>query len=153
MKKIMYTRPDGGVSIVHPAPIAHLRKHPRFAKMTQAEYEAHVWERSVPKDAINPQYISDIDIPEDREFRAAWKQSGKKAVVDMEKAKEIHMNKIRLKRNKKLAKLDIETMKGVDVQAEKQVLRDLPADFDLSVAKTPEELKALWPEILTEKGQ
>lgn len=150
MKKIIYTRPDGGVSIVGPAPITDLRKIQQFNNMTQAEYEAHVWERSVPKDAINPQYIDEADIPDDRYFRNAWKQNGKKALVDMDKAKEIHMDKIRAARNEKLKELDIETMKGIDVQDEKQVLRDLPDSFDLT-ATTPEELKALWPDELKEQ--
>lgn len=151
MKKIIYTRPDdGGVSIVCPASIDDLRRLEKFKDMTQAEYEAHVWERSVPADAINPQYLDDKDLPEDRYFRNAWKQDDKKAVVDMDQAKEIHMEQIRKARNKALKALDIETMKGIDVQAEKQVLRDLPDNFDLT-ATTPEELKALWPEELNPK--
>jgi hypothetical protein len=150
MKKIIYANLDGSVSIVGPAPISDLRKMERFKDMTQAEYEAHVWERSVPSNAINPQWTDENKIPKDRYFRNAWKQSGKTVIVDMAKAKEVHMEKIRKARNAKLAKLDIETMKGNDVQKEKQALRDLPDTFDLT-AKTPEELKALWPDELKEK--
>lgn len=36
-------------------------------------------------------------------------------------------------------------MKGRDVTTEKQKLRDLPQTLDLTVAQTPEDLKALWP--------
>jgi len=37
--------------------------------------------------------------------------------------------------------LDVETLKGNDVQAAKQVLRDIPKNFSLDGATTPEELK------------
>ena len=44
-----------------------------------------------------------------------------------------------------MKELDIETMKGNNVQAQKQALRDLPSIFDLSGANTPDELKILIP--------
>jgi len=92
------------------------------------------------------------DLPKDRYFRGAWTDDkpGEQIDVDLEKAQVIQMAHIRAKRNKKLQDLDIETMKGKDVQVEKQKLRDIPAIFDLSKAKTPEELKALWPKELEE---
>lgn len=65
--------------------------------------------------------------------------------VNMNKARDIHMGRIRGARDIKLAKLDIEQLKGEDVAEEKQTLRDLPNTFDLTSASTPEELKALWP--------
>lgn len=78
-------------------------------------------------------------------FRDAWRRNGGKMIINLSAARELHMDKIRKKRDEKLAFLDVETLKGNDVQAEKQVLRDLPENFDLSSAKTPEEIKALWP--------
>jgi hypothetical protein len=66
----------------------------------------------------------------------------------MEKARAIHLGRIRSARNRELARLDIEQLKGIDVAAEKQRLRDLPATFDLAAATTPEELKSLWPDEL-----
>lgn len=89
------------------------------------------------------------DIPEDRYFRDAWVSGEKPIDIDMAKAQSVHMEHIRKARNQKLQELDVETLKGIDVQAEKQVLRDIPQTFDLTVATTPEELKNLWPEILT----
>lgn len=91
--------------------------------------------------------IVPLDAPfPDKTFRNAWKVNNGSIQVDMEKARAIQMDKIRDARNKALKVLDIETMKGLDVQAEKQVLRDLPNTFDLSTATTPDELKQLWPE-------
>ena len=74
-------------------------------------------------------------------------------VVNMSKARGIHMDKIRAVRNKELAKKDIEFMKALEaddgshkaIAVEKQVLRDIPQTFDLTT-ETPEELKNKWPE-------
>ena len=74
--------------------------------------------------------------------------------VNMDKARTIHMDVIRTERNKELAAKDITFMRAVeagdtDAQAtiatEKQVLRDIPATFDLTDAATPEALKGKWP--------
>ena len=60
------------------------------------------------------------------------------------------MDEIRKVRNKKLEELDVETLRGVDVQEKKQKLRDIPSTFDLTKAATPKDLKALWPNELKE---
>jgi hypothetical protein len=93
--------------------------------------------------------IQKSDIPVDRYFREAWVSGDKPIDIDMNKARNIHMDRIRRARDEKLKALDVETLKGNDVHAQKQVLRDIPQTFDLTIATTPEELKALWPEILT----
>lgn len=144
--KIVYERPDGGLSIVSPAPKNHLEKV--FGRMTDEQYRTHVYERSIPADAKNVREVTDDEIPQDRHFRNAWKLNGTKIDVDLEKAREIHMNEIRKLRDKKLAELDIETLKGKDVQVQKQILRDLPQKYDLTIAKTPERLKTMIPSIL-----
>lgn len=80
---------------------------------------------------------------------------GGKPAVNMAKARGLHMNRIRKVRDAELAKLDIEYQRADErgnptekaaVAARKQALRDIPATFDLTVANTPAELKALWPE-------
>ena len=72
----------------------------------------------------------------------------------MDKARLIHMDKIRSIRNRELAAKDISFMRAVedgntDTQAtiatEKQTLRDIPQTFDLTT-DTAEELKNKWPE-------
>ena len=75
-------------------------------------------------------------------------------IVNMAKARGIHMDRIRQVRNKELANLDVPFMKALedgdtDVQVtlkvKKQELRDIPQTFDLTT-DTPEQLKELWPE-------
>lgn len=124
---IVYTRAeDGGTSIICPVP-----------GVTE-----EVARRALPPDAQNISVRPIEDIPSDRTFRNAWTHE---LLVDMPKAREIHMNRIRAVRDAKIEELDIETLKGKDVQAQKQVLRDIPQKFDLSKANTPNELKVLWP--------
>lgn len=93
--------------------------------------------------------IAASDIPADRSFREAWTDDFDTPTVDvhMERAKDIHMSRIRAARDKKLSKLDIEQLKGNDVSAQKKALRDLPDTIDLDVS-TPEELKSIWPQEL-----
>ena len=73
--------------------------------------------------------------------------------VNMTKARTIHMDKIRLVRNKQLADLDVPFMRAMEtgdanelarIASEKQALRDIPQTLDLTT-DTPEELKAIWP--------
>lgn len=146
MKPIAYKRPDGGVSVIYPAPKKQLNKVLKQLlgkkRVTKVEYEAHVRERSIPEDATE---VMDVDtIPEDRYFRNAWDIVDSKMVVDMPKAAEIHMTKIKSARNLKLKELD-KRMYGAEKDIERQALRDLPVNIDLSKATTPEELKAIWP--------
>ena len=75
--------------------------------------------------------------------------------VNMTKARVFHMDKIRAVRNKQLAGLDIPFMRAMEtgdaseqarIASEKQVLRDIPATFDITTGvTTPELLKAKWP--------
>ena len=75
--------------------------------------------------------------------------------VNMAKARAIQMDKIRVVRNAELVKLDVPFMRAVEagdtsaqatIGTEKQVLRDIPATFDLTTGvDTPEKLKAKWP--------
>ena len=69
--------------------------------------------------------------------------------VNINKAKEIWKNKIRIARKPKLEELDIQFMKaqetGADtstIVANKQELRDYPTQVD--TATTTDEIKAVW---------
>lgn len=95
------------------------------------------------------------DIPEDQTFRSCWEYSDSGILINIEKAKAVWKNKWREARKPKLATLDIEFMRAVEsgdeakqasIASQKQALRDVtltPID-----AETPEEIKAVWPEIL-----
>lgn len=75
--------------------------------------------------------------------------------VNMAKARVIHMEVIREARNAELVARDITFMRAVEagdtaaqatIAAEKQVLRDIPATFNITTGvTTPEKLKAKWP--------
>jgi len=145
---IIITRADGGVSILHPT-------DPRSdVSALIAKWESAGGNRK----AISWRRGRKSDIPTDRTFRNAWDDSDStpKVVVNMPKAREIHMDKIRATRDAKLAELDIEVLKAMEagdtarvtaIAKEKQDLRNIPQTFDLSKAKDPESLKKLWPDI------
>lgn len=136
MKKIIYTTVEGGVSIIVPAPKEAIEKV--LGPLTQAEYEAHVVERSIPVDAINVRSVEDTDIPADREFRNAWCDVTPETTIDIDlgKAKDQKLAELRKVRDVELDKLDKEFMvaleKGADltaIKAKKQVLRDFPEEL------------------------
>lgn len=147
MKLIAYDRPDGGVSVIHPAPKAIRPEE------TEADFLQRVADTCVPEGA-QYRFVEQADIPQDRRFRGAWEAKGTSVSVGMPMARQIHMDRIRKARDKKLAEKDLEYMRADEladpqtkqrIASEKQALRDLPNSFDLDVASTPDELDALWP--------
>ena len=71
--------------------------------------------------------------------------------VNMDKARDIHREKVRQARNPKLAAKDVDYQRALETGAdtativsEKQALRDAPAAAAIDAATTPEELKAAW---------
>jgi hypothetical protein len=88
------------------------------------------------------------------EFFNAWEWTDK-VTVNMPKARGVHMDVIRVVRNKELAKKDLTSLRAIEagdtsaqatIGTEKQVLRDIPQTFDLTTDNdTPEELKGKWP--------
>ncbi len=97
------------------------------------------------------------ELPTDRHFRNAWEWSDPSKVhVDLASARTLHMNNIRVVRNKELVKKDAEYMKALEagntsaqstIATEKQTLRDIPQTFDITTGiDTPEKLKARWPD-------
>jgi len=76
--------------------------------------------------------------------------------INMDKAKEIHKNKLRDARKPLLEKLDVEYMRTLEqggdtteIVAKKQELRDVTTHSDLDNVSNIEELKAFWPDIFT----
>jgi hypothetical protein len=97
---------------------------------------------------------ADYETPTERTFREAWSFGGNPEAgvitVDMDKAKGIWRDKIRQARD--FAALDAAFMKALEtgadassVTAQKQALRNAPADPAIDAATTPEELKAVQP--------
>jgi len=150
-KRIAIARADGGVSIMTILPADG-----EAPAAIAAEIEK--WQSTSEVKAVGHWPIAEADIPSDRNFRDAWVHAGGGAVaVDMPKARAIHMERIRAARDAKLAALDLPFLRAVEAgdtakQAEianvKQRLRDLPQSVELAGARSPEELKAIWPEVL-----
>jgi len=148
---------NGNLCIVHAVPKDHLER--LFGALTEEAYRQHVLERSIPEGAVNLKEISAEDLPESRDFRNAWEMQEDKIVHNMEKARDIHLGRIREERNKKLTQLDTEWLKAssqnnkdkvAKVEAEKQILRDLPASISpaLEACDNVEDLKKVMPEEL-----
>ena len=71
--------------------------------------------------------------------------------IDIAKAREIHKTNIRNARVSKLAELDVDFQKALEIGsstaeivAKKQALRDAPAATAIESATTTDELKAQW---------
>ena len=145
MRKIIYTRPDGGLSVVHPV----INTHPRREGITETEAEQRAWNK-LPKDAINPRWIDVAEIPTDRTFRNAWKDAAGRIDHDISKCREITKVRLRAERAPKLAALDIEFMRALEqgqpteeIVAQKQALRDITNQVDsLSDLEAMKALKA-----------
>lgn len=113
--------------------------------------------RILRKDATEPRWIDESEIPKLREFRDALVIKGGNLTYDMEKCRAIHRDRLRILRAPKLAALDVEYQRADErgdlvakaaIAAEKQELRDVTSDPAIDAARTPEELKAVMPEPL-----
>jgi hypothetical protein len=134
---IVYKNEDGSISVVHPSP---------NTKKSLAEIAA----QAVPVGAKSVTIIDSEELPKDKYFRNAWELKNKKITHNMDKAKEIQKDKLRALRNPLLAKLDVEYIRALEqednketqkVLAKKQALRDLTDSSDIEEAKNVEELK------------
>lgn len=104
--------------------------------------------------------IVNVDkIPFDRTFRNAWTDDNPTETVDVDmvKAKDIHMEKIKKAREEKFLEMGFpvklnpeleEATISKETKDKLKALRDIPQKLDLSKADTPEKLKAIWPEQL-----
>lgn len=137
---------DGSIAVMTLVDGADLAEALRkWGDVNPGKYSSH---RDMPDEAI----------PTDRTFREAWVDTTPELVidVDMPKARAIHLNRIREKRNAKLARLDVESIKAQDmndnaalqtIRARKQELRDLPTTItpQINAALTPADLKLVQP--------
>jgi len=79
-------------------------------------------------------------------------------VINMDKARAIHMDSIRVVRNAQLEALDVPFMRALEpgdqreiarITGLKQTLRDIPQTFDIKTGiTTAAKLKSTWPEVL-----
>ena len=142
MRKIIFTRSDGGISVVHP-----VRNTLGETLTTDADIEQRAWDK-LPDDAINPQYVDESVIPTDRTFRNAWTVEAGTVIVDIDKAKALTKDRLRAERKPLLEAQDVAFQRaqetGADTSAivkEKQRLRDITKQVD--ALTLIDELKAL----------
>ena len=142
MRKIIFTRSDGGISVVHP-----VRNTLGETLTTDAEIEQRAWDK-LPDDAINPQYVDESVIPTDRTFRNAWVVEAGTVIVDIDKAKALTKDRLRAERKPLLEAQDVEFQRAQETSAdtaeiikEKQRLRDITKQVD--ALTSIDELKAL----------
>lgn len=124
---------------------------------TEDEFMARIAAKDVPADATDVRIVAAEEFP-DRTFRAAWMLSGMTVEIDMAKARDIHRDRLRVARAPLLAALDIEYQRAdeaddasakAEIVARKQVLRDITGVEQIELAKTPADLVAVWPEVLS----
>lgn len=141
-KKIVYKNAAGNLCIITPTGLLPIED---------------VLAKDVPLDATDVHIVDSSAVPEDRTYRNAWQLEGKKVSVDMQKARAVHMDKLRKLRDAKLKQLDTDYLiadeggdpaKKAAIKALKQKLRDMPENFDLSLAQDPDQLKSLMPDYL-----
>jgi hypothetical protein len=94
MKYIAYTRAsDGGVSVVYPA--ININDPVGFNEDDAFERSL---KKDVPKDALNVMILSKDEIPFTREFRDAWEINDGKIFEELEKSRDIKLEKVRRER-------------------------------------------------------
>lgn len=153
-KAIVYTRPDGGISVCYPT--ISRDDPPSF---TLEDALARALAKDIPPDAADVQVVKTADVPADRTFRAAWRQSGGGVGIDMPAARAIHLQRLRAERDKRLDETDklisraTEQESGdeiVALKAHRRALRDIPPIVagEIATADTPDALKAVRPVIL-----
>ena len=151
MRYIIFSTPTNPCCIWIPV-INTKGEEPGF---TEAQAEARAW-TTLPPDAINPRFIQSSDLTLDRDFRDAWKSD---LTVDMQKARQIHRQRLREKRQPLFDYLDAEYLRADEnnntarkqlIAARKQALRNVPQDPAIDAAATPETLKTIIPVALTD---
>ena len=157
-KRIVFDNPTTGhLSVIHPVYNDRLRPDDATDDDVLDECMRRNIETGVLPAGVAYRIVEASVVPTQRLFRNAWSDDGDEIAVDMSKARDIHMDAIRVDRDKKLTELDVTFMRAVEdddsdaqsaASVEKQALRDIPETFDLSSASTPEQLTALWPEDL-----
>lgn len=132
-KRIIWTNPDGTVSVLVPAP----------------GVPEHVWRKDIPQGVAVVETTAEA-LPRDRMFRKAWKLEGSSCFECPVKAKDAAHEIRRAKREQEFAPHDEAIAKripGAAVQAEaaRQQIREKYDGVQqrIDLAQTPDELRAI----------
>tara|TARA_Y100001937_G_scaffold108548_1_gene152316 strand:- start:63 stop:551 length:489 start_codon:yes stop_codon:yes gene_type:complete len=153
MSKVIFTQSNGIISVMTPV-LTEINPDTGVEFTIQEIIEKDL----IPTGITTYSIVDDSVIPSDRTFRSAWVGNGvglstATIVEDMTKAKEIHKNNIRQKREGKLKELDVDFQRALETSADtssivakKQALRDAPNASGITTAANITELKAQWDE-------
>lgn len=157
MRRVIWNDPTTGImTVMIPA---FDDSGSRLRGETDDEFLVRVIAKDVPS-GVDSCVIDDDDPVIDRRFRSAYKVVDGVPAVDMERAIEIHRERIRQARDAELIKVsgsidqlpaELEALLKPNRIARLKALRDLPANFQLEKHTTPDELDAAWPGILPER--
>lgn len=98
-------------------------------------------------------------VPGDLYFRNAWELKDKKIAINLEKAKGIHIDNLRVTRESLLNKLDLQMNIAIEkndllaqanISTQKQKLRDMPKDQIFNTAVNADQLKDILPDYMKE---
>ena len=154
-KIIVYTRPDGGVSVVNLSPRAIAET---FGGSEEAALSgAQVNRKIVPPGSTDVTVINAVTVPNDRWFRDAWFNTAGAIDVDLPKAREIQAARIshalgleiaRLKLSEQQARLAGRPNDATADAATRTALEVLDLtvlETQIGAAANASGLKAVWP--------
>lgn len=144
MKTFIISRKDGGVSVM------------RIYSENTVEEEIQKWHADDQANVASTlQTTEDKILPQD-EFRDSWTLQGADIVYDLEKARTLQLDRIRIERQPLLAALDVQYQmadeKGDDAQkktiaAQKQALRDATEALKAQELSSIEDVRAAMPDL------
>lgn len=126
---IIYTRPDGGISVIYPAPKKSIERD-LGRKISAAEYKDIILSH-IPEGSTKIREVSSV--PQSREYRDAWCDVTDDECIDIDvsKVKDICLHNMRLRRNIMLQDSDKEYIRKLesgeslkDVTKKRKELRD-----------------------------
>jgi hypothetical protein len=147
-KVIVYTRPDGGVSVCVPNPDA------RQQGETVAAFLQRIAAKDVPADATNVRAADTADLPASRRWRDAWRDVAGAVGVDIPAARLVKRAELLRLRDRRIAALrdaidkaddDADAPTAAGLRAKRRRLRNLDATFDsrLTAAATLSDIDAV----------
>lgn len=114
MRVIIFTHPDGKISVRYP-----VRNTVGETLATDAEIEQRAFNK-LPANAINVQWVDLSSIPADDTFRDAWFQNGARIEHDMQKCRKI------ASRLSKIAESDPRIVNATTPEELKTIITDIP---------------------------
>lgn len=158
IQHIAISQPDGSLAIMQFVTKGHLDA---VGTIFERDATDEAVAEEIAKAGLSPvswRRIDAVDIPADRQFRAAWRDNGQ-IDIDMPTARDIHRDRLREMRAPRLRVLDIEYQRAdeagddarkAEIAVLKQALRDVTTDPAIDMAETPDILVDAIPAALVE---